>query len=49
VKFLIFSKKFYKFQSVRVLRQEPPNKKNCSSSILTNLKLRFEPCVPYLV
>jgi hypothetical protein len=49
LKFLIFAKKFYKFHSVRVLRQDPVNKKNSSSSILTNLKLRFKPCMPYLV
>jgi hypothetical protein len=49
VKFLIFVEKFYKFHSVGVLRQDPLNKKDSNSLILTNLKLRFEPCVLYLV
>jgi hypothetical protein len=43
VKFLIFFKKFYKVHSVEVLSQDPVNKNNSSSFMITNMELRFEP------
>jgi hypothetical protein len=49
VKLLIFFKKFYKVHSVEVLSQDPVNKKNSSSFIITNMELRFEPCVLNLI
>jgi hypothetical protein len=49
VKFLIFSKKFYKVHNVEVLSQDPINKKNFSSLIITNVELRFEPYVFNLI
>jgi hypothetical protein len=36
---------FFKFQSVGVLSQNPPNKKNSSSLILKSLRVEFEPHV----
>jgi hypothetical protein len=49
VKFLIFFKIFYKVHNVEVWSQDPINKNNSSSVILTNLELRFEPCMLNLI
>jgi hypothetical protein len=49
MKFLIFSKKFYKVHNVELLSQGPINKKNSSSLIIRNMELRFEPCVLNLI
>jgi hypothetical protein len=49
VNFLIFFKKFYKVHNVEVLSNDPINKKNFSSLLITNLVLRFEPCVLNLI
>jgi hypothetical protein len=49
VKFLIFLKKFYKVHSFKVLSQDPINKKNFTSLIITNMELRLEPCVFNLI
>jgi hypothetical protein len=48
VRFLIFFKKFYKVHSVEVLKTLV-NKKNSSSLVITNMELRFEPCVLNLI
>jgi hypothetical protein len=49
VKLLIFCKNFYKVHSVEVWSQDPVNKNNSSSLIITNMELRFEPCVLNLI
>ena len=45
VKFLIFFKKFYKVHRVGVLNQDPRQQETFNSLIITNMELRFEPCV----
>jgi hypothetical protein len=49
VKFLIFLKTFYKFQSVEVWNQDLVNKNNSSSLTLANMEFRFEPCMLHLI
>jgi hypothetical protein len=49
VKFLIFFKIFYKVQSVEVWSQDPVNKNNSNSFMLTNLELKFEVCMFNLI
>jgi hypothetical protein len=49
VKFLIFFKKFYKVHRIEIFSQDPVNKKNFSSLMITNLELRFELCVLNLI
>jgi hypothetical protein len=49
VKFLVFFKNFYKVRSVVVWSQDPVNKNNSSSFILTNLELKFEACMLNLI
>jgi hypothetical protein len=49
VKFFIFFKNFYKVHSVEVWSQDPVNKINSSSFILTNLELKFEACMLNLI
>jgi hypothetical protein len=49
VKFLFFFKNFYKIHSVEVWSQDPINKDNSSSLIITNLELTFEACMPNLI
>jgi hypothetical protein len=45
-----YFKKFDKVPSIEVLSQKTlVNKKNFSSLIITNMKLRFEPCVLNLI
>jgi hypothetical protein len=46
---LIFFKKFYKVHSVEVWSQDPANKNNSSSFMLTNLELKFEVCMFNLI
>jgi hypothetical protein len=46
---MIFFKKFYKVHSVEVLSQDPVNKNNSSSLVITNMELRFEPRVLNLI
>jgi hypothetical protein len=48
-KSLIFSKKICKFHNVGVLSQDPINKKNCSSLIVTNLSVEFKSCMFNLI
>jgi hypothetical protein len=43
------SKNFYKLHGVGVLNQDPINKKNSSSFIITILRVELEPCVLNLV
>jgi hypothetical protein len=49
VKFLIFFKNFNKVHNIEVCSQDPINKNNSSSLILTNLELQFEPCMLNLI
>jgi hypothetical protein len=49
VKVLIFFKNFYKVHSVEVWSQDPHQKNNSSSLILTNLELKFEACMLNLI
>jgi hypothetical protein len=49
MKFFIFFKKFYKVHNVEVWSHDPINKNNSTSLMLTNMELRFEPCVLNLI
>jgi hypothetical protein len=49
VKFLIFFKKFYKVHSDEVLNQDPCEKNNSSSFLVSNMELRLQPCVLNLI
>ena len=49
VKFLIFSRNFTRSTMLKFLVKMSINKKNFSSLIITNMELRFKPCVLHLI
>jgi hypothetical protein len=49
VKFLIFSRNFTRSTMLKFSVKTLVNKKNSGSLIITNLELRFEPCVLSLI
>ena len=42
-------KKYYKVHNIEVLNQDPCQQKEFSSLIITNMELKFEPCVLNLI
>jgi hypothetical protein len=47
--YLFIFNKFHKCNNIEVLSQDPINKRRSNSFILTNIALRFEPCVLNLI